>query len=249
MSLRMCVTAIWSVSPKAGRNGVSQLVFKRRTPRTYVEVVSESLYPKGGWSRATRYVMHRLRRLPDPAYKISRGIAAGVFTSFTPLFGLHFVIAAGLAWIMRGNMIAALLATFVGNPITFPFIAAISMEMGTWMLGVRGLPLPMVLASFTDAASDLWGNFRAIFTHGDAHWAGLNHFWDLVFLPYLVGSILPGLVAGIASYFLAYPVILAYQKRRVARMKKKFAMKRERAISRRIESEKQAVVSRRAAAE
>jgi hypothetical protein len=30
------------------------------------------------------YVMHRLRRLPDPPHKIARGIAAGVFVSFTP---------------------------------------------------------------------------------------------------------------------------------------------------------------------
>ena len=212
-------------------------------------MVSESLYPRGGWTRATRYIMHRLRRLPDPAYKISRGIAAGVFTSFTPFFGLHFVFAAALAWVMRGNMIAALLATFVGNPITFPFIAAISMEMGTWMLDQRGLPLQMVLGSFKDAAGDLWSNFVAIFTARDANWAGLSHFWDLVFLPYLVGSIVPGIAAGVASYFLANPVIVAYQKRRVARMKKKFAKKRERALSRRIETEKQAVMTRRAAAE
>ncbi len=225
------------------------MVFKRRTPRTYFEVVSESLYPRGGWRRASQYIVHRLRRLPDPAHKISRGIAAGVFTSFTPFFGLHFLISAGLAWAMRGNVLAALLATFFGNPLTFPLIAAVSMEVGGFILGERPLPLPLVLSSFSEAANDLWRNFVAVFTDDQTQWQGLARFWDRVFVPYLVGGFLPGLAAGIASYLLANPLIVAYQKARVARLKKKFAKRRERAISRRIEQEKKEVISKRAAAE
>lgn len=212
-------------------------------------MVSESFYPKGGWRRASQYVVHRLRRLPDPSHKISRGIAAGVFTSFTPFFGLHFLCSAALAWLMRGNILAALLATFVGNPITFPIIAAISMEIGSTILGIKALPLPLVLGSFTEAANDLRRNFVAIFTDDVTQWAGLIRFWDRVFLPYLVGGFLPGLAAAVASYFLANPLILAYQKARVARLKKRFAKRRERAISRRIEQEKAEVISKRAAAE
>lgn len=212
-------------------------------------MVSQSFYPRGGWRRASRYIVHRLRRLPDPAHKISRGIAAGVFTSFTPFFGMHFVFSAALAWIMRGNVLAALLATFVGNPLTFPLIAAVSMEFGSFILGERTLPLPLVLGSFSDAANDLWRNFVAMFTADTAHWDGLFRFWDRVFLPYLVGSLAPGLVAAIASYFLANPLIAAYQKARLARLKKRFAKRRERAISRRIEQEKAEVISKRAAAE
>ena len=212
------------------------MVFKRRKPRTYVEIVSETFYPRGGWRRALQYVSLRLRRLPDPAHKISRGIAAGVFTSFSPLFGLHFLVSAGLAILLRGNILAALLATFVGNPLTFPLIAAVSMETGTWLLGQPGLHLPLVLSSFTDAWLDLWRNLLAIFTEDRANWRGLGVFWNRVFLPYLVGGIIPGLVAGIASYFLANPIIAAYQKARVARLKKRFAKKRERVMSRRLSS-------------
>ena len=209
------------------------MVFKRRTPRTYVEIVSESIYPRGGWGRALRYVVHRLQRLPDPAHKISRGIAAGVFVSFTPLFGLHFFIAALIAVLLRGNILAALLATFVGNPLTFPLVAAISMELGSWMLGERGIPLPLVLQAFSDASLDLWRNFLAIFTSEPTRWRGLFLFWDRVFLPYLVGGILPGLAAAIAAYVLSNPIIAAYQKARVARLKKRFAKRRERVMSRR----------------
>ena len=249
MWLRWKDTGIWSVGPDRGQSGVGKLVFKRRTPRTYLEFVSQSFYPKGGWRRASQYIVHRLRRLPDPAHKISRGIAAGVFTSFTPFFGLHFIFSVALAWVMRGNVLAALLATFVGNPLTFPLIAAVSMEIGSFILGEPTLPLPLVLGSFTDAANDLWRNFVALFTDDVARWGGLSRFWDRVFLPYLVGGFFPGLAAAFASYFLANPVIVAYQKARVARLKKKFAKRRERAISRRIEQEKAEVISKRAAAE
>ncbi len=209
------------------------MVFKRRTPRTYVEIVSESLYPRGGWRRALRYVAHRLQRLPDPAHKISRGIAAGVFVSFTPLFGMHFFIAAFLAAIMRGNILASLLATFFGNPLTFPLIAAVSMELGSWMLGHPGIPLPVVLSAFSNASYDIWHNFMAIFTPAQANWGGFGMFWDRVFLPYLIGGIIPGIACAIAAYILANPIIAAYQKARVARLKKRFAKRRERVISRR----------------
>jgi uncharacterized protein (DUF2062 family) len=223
------------------------LVFKRRTPRTYFEFVTESFYPKGGWRRATRYVAYRLRRLPDPAHKISRGIAAGVFVSFTPLFGFHFVAAAAIAWALRGNLVASLLGTFFGNPLTFPLIAAVSMELGSYLLGQQGYPLHLVLSAFQDAGEDLWWNMIAIFTDRTAHWDGLGRFFDRVFLPYLVGGLLPGFGCAIASYLLANPLIAAYQKARVARMKKRFAKKRERAISRRIEAEKAEVISKRTA--
>ena len=78
----------------------------------------EFFWPRGGWGRAARYVQHRLHRLPDTPETIARGIFAGVFTTFTPLYGLHFIVAATLAWLVRGNIIAALLGTFFGNPLT-----------------------------------------------------------------------------------------------------------------------------------
>lgn len=81
------------------------MVFKRRDKRPFWKVVAESLWPRGGWGRAFHYIKRRLQRLPDTPETIARGIAAGVFTTFTPLYGVHFVIAAILAKILRGNKI------------------------------------------------------------------------------------------------------------------------------------------------
>ena len=202
-------------------------MFKRRRPRTYIEAFARSFWPKGGWGRASRYVVHRLRRLPDPAYKISRGIAAGVFTSFTPFFGFHFVVSTILAWAIRGNVLAALLATFFGNPVTFPFIAALSMEIGSTILGQPNVPLPDIVQGFSRASLELWSNLIAIFTDDVPHWGRLADFFGQVFWPYLIGGFMPGIAAGVAAYFLSKPLITAYQKARVARLKKKFAKKRE----------------------
>jgi uncharacterized protein (DUF2062 family) len=204
-------------------------VFKRRNPKSYMRIVGESFWPHGGWKRAALYVVHRLRRLPDPAHRISRGIFVGVFISFTPFYGLHFLLAAALAWALRGNILAALLATFFGNPITFPIIAAVSVELGAWMLGLPPVPLPKVVSAFSLASVELWANFKAIFTPAAAEWSRMADFFRYVFLPYLVGGIVPGIFAGLVAYYASYPLILSYQRGRIHALKERFE-KRRRAI-------------------
>ena len=63
-------------------------------------MIVEFVWPRGGWGRAFHYVKHRMRRLPDTPEKIARGIFAGIVTAFTPLFGLHFLVAAIIAFIV-----------------------------------------------------------------------------------------------------------------------------------------------------
>ena len=197
-------------------------MFKRRRPRSYSEIVAHSLYPRGGWRRASRYILHRLTRLPDPAYKIARGISAGVFVSFTPFYGLHFLFSAGLAWAIRGNVLAALLATFFGNPITFPIIATLSVELGSWMLGRPSVPPRVILDAITGVPLELWENLAAIFTEAPVAWPRLGEFMEHVFLPYLVGGLGPGLVAAMIVFYLGRPLISAYQSARIRRMKLRF---------------------------
>ena len=201
-------------------------MFKRRTPRSYTQTIARWFYPQGGWARACRYIVHRLRRLPDPAHKISRGIAAGVFVSFTPFYGLHFVTAVIFAYLIGGNILASLLATFVGNPITFPIIATLAVELGTWMLGFPRVPPQEILLGFSLASVELWGNFAAIFTPETAHWSHTGRFFTRIFLPYLVGGLIPGFFAGLAAYLLANPVIASYQRGRINRVRQRFEARR-----------------------
>ena len=197
-------------------------MFKRK-PRTWGRTALEVLYPRGGWTRAARYVVHRIRRLPDPAHRISRGVASGVFVCFTPFFGLHFVFATALAWAIRGNILAALLATFFGNPLTFPIIAEVSLEIGTRLLGMpHNVHLPQLVEAFSQAMGEVMRNLLAIFTADPAEWGGIGRFWDRVMFPYFIGGLAPGLATAIAAYFATTPVITAYQKRRVKQLKKRY---------------------------
>ncbi|MEL6207658.1 MAG: DUF2062 domain-containing protein [Pseudomonadota bacterium] len=192
------------------------MVFKRRDKRSWGRATAEFFWPRTGWARAATYVKHRLQRLPDSPHRIARGIFCGVFVSFTPLYGLHFVASAVLAKVVRGNIVASLLATFFGNPITFPIIAAGSLRLGHWILGTDGMRDggERLGAKFSAAFGDLWRNTKAIFTDDVAHWGGLKVFYSDVFLPYFVGGLIPGLIVAFIAYYMSLPVITAYQNRR-----------------------------------
>jgi len=199
------------------------MVFKRRDKLSWGRWIIEAFYPRSGWKRAASYVVHRLRRLPDTPHKIARGIAFGVVVSFTPFFGLHFVLAAGLAMLFRGNIIAAVLGTFFGNPLTFPFIAAIALTLGNWMLGTPNDPATheSVLMLFAQATGDFWFNFEALFTSRVADWTALQDFFMRVTLPYFLGGIGPGIVSATIVYFLSLPIITVYKNRRKGRLAKR----------------------------
>lgn len=189
-------------------------MFKRK-PRSYSQLAGDIIYPRGGWARAVRYVIHRVRRLPDQPARVGRGIAAGVFISFTPLFGFHLIGAMTVARLLRGNMLASVLGTLIGNPVTIPIIAVMSVSIGRWMLGIDGSMSPgVIMAAFNAASGQLWHNFMSIFDGRVAEWDRLEAFFNGIFLPYLVGGLVPGIAAAFMSYNLTVPVVRAYHKRR-----------------------------------
>jgi len=171
------------------------------------------VYPEGGFRRSSRYMLHRMRRLPDEPQRIARGVFAGMFVNFPPIFGIQFISAALLAWLMRGNILAAVLCTFMSNPITTPIIALVSLELGYWLMGIDGsLDIRTIFAAFADAGVEVWRNFKAIFTAAPTKWTELGHFFRTIYLPYCVGSILPGFVVSLACYWATIPGVKAYQK-------------------------------------
>ncbi|MDF1728016.1 MAG: DUF2062 domain-containing protein [Sulfitobacter sp.] len=200
------------------------MIFTRRDPKPTMSAMADFLWPRGGWRRAFHYVKHRMRRLPDSPERIARGIWAGVFVTFTPLFGMHFLAAFLLARLMKGNLLAAIMATFVGNPLTFLFIALASLKTGHVILGteLQEGELRTLSRKFADAGSDLWHNFIALFTGGEIDWSGLAIFSRDVFYPYLIGGIIPGIICASLAYYLMVPILRAYQKRRRGLIKAKF---------------------------
>lgn len=179
------------------------MILKRREKLPFWQRVREAVAPRKGWRRGFDYIGKRMKRLPDTPHRIALGFAFGAFVSFTPFFTMHFVLAALLAWICRANILAGLFGTAVGNPLTFPFIAAVSLWLGNWIMGTHVSAEEGEKAGFS--LGWLWNNFTDIF------------------VPYLVGGILPGLICAVACYWLLRPLVAAYQNRR----RKKLAARRE----------------------
>ncbi|MEL0437785.1 DUF2062 domain-containing protein [Phycobacter sp. K97] len=200
------------------------MVFRRRDRRPPLRAVADFFWPRGGWTRAFHYVKHRVRRLPDSPERIARGVWAGVFTTFTPFYGMHFVVAAIIARLMNGNILAALSSTFFGNPLTYVPIGVVSLQTGHWLLGTefdQEVDKSLV-GKFLAAGDDLKDNLFALYSDQPADWHGLHLFYDEVFYPYMVGGLIPGALTATVCYLISLPLIRAYQQRRRAKIKAKF---------------------------
>lgn len=196
------------------------VVFKRRDPRSWTSWMREMVYPTGGIKRATLYVYHRMRRLPDQPHKVARGVFAGLFIGCLPIPGFQFLGGGLMAWAMRGNILAGLLGTFISNPLTTPLIAVGSIWLGHWILGIhRPLTGAAIGSAFADAGEELWNNSLAVFGPEPVHWSAMGGFLHDLYLPYLVGSIIIGIPVGLIGYYLTIPAVHAYQKARSARFR------------------------------
>ncbi len=192
------------------------MIFKRRNRASFWNRVREFFAPRKGFWRGMDYIGKRMRRLPDSPHRIALGFACGAFASFTPFFTLHFFLAAGLAWVVRGNILSALFGTIVGNPLTFPVISGISLWFGRWIMGRNdgGSDFEVITAAFAEAFNSIWGTMKSWFGYGPSMMDGFLIFLDDVFLPYLIGGILPGLICGTIFYVIIGPLVAAYQVRR-----------------------------------
>jgi uncharacterized protein (DUF2062 family) len=129
------------------------MMFRRRQPLSRLNRIRAYVWPRSGLRRSWRYNVRRLQRIEDSSYSIAAGLACGVAVAFTPFVGLHFVLAALIAWLIGGNIIASALGTLVGNPWTFPLFFLWTYQLGHWLLGgaaVRHLPDDITLRYLID---------------------------------------------------------------------------------------------------
>jgi uncharacterized protein (DUF2062 family) len=170
------------------------MLFRRRESESFLERMRVHLWPRRSWTRSSRYVVYRLRRLSDTPHAVALGFAIGVFTAVTPFLGTHMVLAALFAWVIGGSVVAALLGTFVGNPLTYPLFWYSTYEVGNLML--RG--------ETSEQQIDLSGG---IFQKS------LEQLWPIL-KPMTLGSIPVGLALAALSYVLVKPMVEAYKHRR-----------------------------------
>jgi len=208
-------------------------LFKRRERRSIFRFFYEVIFSLKGISRAIGYVGIRLKRIPDTPHKISLGMSCGIFASFTPLFGLHFLIAGLLSYVLRANVLASLIGTFIGNPITFPIITVFNLKLGEWILGSNEYSSGDGGKIFEGFLDFIFLIYKSLFTEGsigENSVPRMNEFLYGVFIPYSLGGLILGISVAIISYFLLRPLVSTYKKKKdslkARRLKKKLMRKR-----------------------
>jgi hypothetical protein len=173
------------------------MVMARRHPLPLLVRVRGWIWPHIGWRRAGRYVMRRLHRLPGTPHSIAAGAASGIAISFIPLIGFHLLGAFALCWLFRGNYLAGVIGSLVGNPWTLPFLFASDYRLGSYLLGRPSFGLHLLAElSWSRLVDELW----------------------LIFWPMLIGAFPLAIVSGLASYFVLVPLVARVQERRRQRI-------------------------------
>jgi len=199
------------------------MVFKRRDKLHWAETLRSYILPRAGWRRTFIYFGHRIRRIPDSPTRIARGIAFGVFTSFSPFFGFHIILALLMAKVLRGNLLAAVAGTAIGNPFTFPIIISFALKTGNFILGRDPAEhdFRRVMQAFRDVFHSMWAAFKALFGYGHGELKGFGDFFIEVMLPYMIGGALLGLAFAVPAFYLTKPLIVGYQNLRRKKLRKK----------------------------
>ncbi len=174
------------------------MLFKRREEQGFRERLRLWLWPRVSWRRSVLYYLKRILRLSGTPYAIAMGAAIGIFASFTPFLGFHLLITVVIAWLVGANAIAGIIATSIGNPLTFPIIWASTYQIGYLILrGANRMP-------------------PARLEHDIMH-RPLAEIFPLI-EPMLVGSIPIGLAMGGIVYLIVYKSVSAYQEARRRRL-------------------------------
>jgi hypothetical protein len=159
------------------------------------------------WTPGLRAAGRRLVQLHASPHEIALGCALGAFVSITPLLGVQMLLATILAFVLRANVPAALVGTFVGNPVSWPFIWLSTYVMGLQMVGLEG--------SFDPAA--VQRNIELL-------WAALldpsprlldataSLFWPLLW-PMLAGSVPIGLLTAAIVYYISRNAVRGWRLR------------------------------------
>ncbi|AOF90778.1 DUF2062 domain-containing protein [Sinorhizobium sp. RAC02] len=177
------------------------MLFRRRIKATWADRLREFFWPRKGLTRPARYLAKRILRLSASPHAVAAGVAAGIFSAFTPLIGFHVLLALALAYLMAGNLLAAALATTIANPLTIPFIALATFRLGEVLLGIS--------TAEAVTASELFHRLEHL---------ELSELWQPVLKPMLAGAGILGVSAAFLAYVATRFVVRSFRARRHARL-------------------------------
>lgn len=174
------------------------------------------IWPRKGFIRAWKYLVVRLSRMNTTPHAIAAGFASGAAASFTPLLGLHIILAFALAFVTRGSMITAVLGTVIGNPVTFPLFFSTTYFVGSKMKDFAASEPPQgtpqiveELDEQAEAAADAVLDAAENIIEGGWSFVALDAIWPVI-STMLIGSILVVPVAYAVFYFAVRAILQSF---------------------------------------
>ena len=122
------------------------------------------------------------RLLHDPnlwhlnRHSVSRAMGIGLFAAFMPI-PLQMLLAAMLAIAVRGNMPIGVSLVWLTNPVTMPPVFYCSYQIGAWLMQLPPRHLPPELS-----------------------WEWISGQLSTLWQPFLLGSVVAGIVFGTLAY-------------------------------------------------
>ena len=185
-------------------------MFLRRDQLSLRHRLLNWVWPRIGWGRTITYYWHRLQRIPGTSSSIAAGFACGMAASMSPAVGTHALVGLGLAYVVRGSLVASVIGTLAINPWTAPPVWFSTYYTGAFILGweeyghAGTADFFEIFVALTEAVVQLdVGLFITKVTP--------------IFWPMLVGSLPVAIVVGFASYFVLEPILRKIQARRMRR--------------------------------
>lgn len=158
---------------------------------------------RAGWDKARAWFIHLLH-MDESAHSIALGAAIGVFIAMTPTIGIQMMLIFFATSLFRASRVAGVPMAWLTNPVTIPPVYAFNLYIGTLIVGGSD----QMMADFRKAASSVVAK--------DLPWWDLvKQWWDVVMtvaVPLWVGSIVVGLVSGVAAYVIMYYLITVYRR-------------------------------------
>ncbi len=159
------------------------------------------------------HLLDRLEELSGTPQSIAAGFACGVAVSFTPFLGFHCILAAAMAWFIRGNVLAAAIGTVAGNPWTFPFIWISVLYTGRLILG----------GAYEQSAQVDFLHFFEKSTHALLSFdfsAFLTDIWPVLW-PMIIGCIPFVLIVWFITYYLLKATLSKFGTKKLQKLENK----------------------------
>ncbi|OQA02189.1 MAG: hypothetical protein BWY69_01177 [Planctomycetes bacterium ADurb.Bin401] len=170
-----------------------------------------------------RCLEFKILHIQDSPHKIALGLAVGLFVGWTPLVGLHILLALGLSVLLKANKFASFVTIWVSNVFTLFIIYYPSYLFGRYILNFfdpeRALTSRQVLTALNDLFSPL--NLLTK-VHTKEYWNQFLILSKSMGLELSIGSIIIGGVVAVGSYFLSLKLIKAHRAKNPHRRYRKF---------------------------